>query len=70
MTTKNSFAATVGLDWADQKHDLWLSPADGAKPAHLHPAHSPEAIHEWVAKLRERFQGQPWRSALKPLAAR
>jgi transposase len=59
MTTKNSFAATIGLDWADQKHDLWLSPADGSKPEHLTLAQSPEAIHEWVAKLRRRFQGRP-----------
>lgn len=49
------FAATIGLDWADQKHDLWLHPAAGAKAEHLRLAQTPEALHEWVAKLRERF---------------
>jgi transposase len=53
------FAATLGLDWADQKHDIWLRPADGSKPQHLRVEQSPEAVHEWVAKLRERFGGRP-----------
>jgi transposase len=49
------FAATIGLDWADQKHDLWLRPAEGAKAEHLRLAQTPEALHEWAAKLGERF---------------
>ena len=57
-STPRSFAATVGWDWADKKHDLWLCPAQGAKVEHIILAQKPEALHEWVAKLRERFQGQ------------
>ncbi len=53
------FAATLGLDWADQKHDLWIQPADGSKAQHLRLEQTPEAIHEWVAKLRERFGNRP-----------
>ncbi len=53
-----SFAATIGLDWADQKHDIWLRPKEG-KPNHQIVEHTPEALHEWVAKLRTRFpEGQ------------
>jgi transposase len=59
MKNINSYAATVGWDWADKKHDLWLRPADGSPGEHLQLAQSPEALHGWVAKLRERFQGQP-----------
>lgn len=59
MKSINQFAATVGWDWADRKHDLWLRPAEGSKGEHLQLAQTPEAIHQWVAKLRERFQGQP-----------
>jgi transposase len=55
----NSFAATVGWDWADKKHDLWLHPSDGSKSEHLNLAQTAEGVHEWVAKLRERFQAQP-----------
>jgi transposase len=55
MNTSNNFAATIGLDWADQKHDLWIRPADGSKAEHLRLEQTPEALHEWVAKVRERF---------------
>ena len=59
MTTQKKFAATVGLDWADQKHDLWIQPSDGSKSVHMTLQQSAEAIHEWVAKMRERFGGKP-----------
>jgi transposase len=59
MNTKTDFAATLGLDWADQKHDLWLRPADGSKAEHLRLEQTPEALHAWVAKMRERFGGRP-----------
>jgi transposase len=55
MNTSSNFAATIGLDWADQKHDLWIRPADGSKAQHLQLEQTPEALHHWVAKLRERF---------------
>jgi len=45
----------MGLDWADQKHDLWIRPADGSKAEHLRLEQTPEVLHEWVAKARERF---------------
>jgi transposase len=59
MNKIHDFAATVGWDWADKKHDLWLRPADGSKSEHLQLAQTPEALHEWVAKLRARFGGRP-----------
>jgi transposase len=55
MNAITDFAATLGLDWADQKHDLWLRPADGTKSEHLRLEQTPEALHEWAAKLGERF---------------
>src|SRR5512138_3098778 len=59
MNTITEFAATIGWDWADKKHDLWLRPADGSKAQHLRLEQTPEALHEWVAKMRERFGGRP-----------
>jgi transposase len=56
-TSLLEFAATVGLDWADKKHDLWLRPAEGSQAQHLRLEQTPEALHEWVAKMRERFGG-------------
>ena len=56
--TPKTFAATIGLDWADEKHDLWLQPAQGGRPEHLVlPQHS-ETLHGWIAELRARFPDQ------------
>jgi transposase len=52
------FAATIGLDWADKKHDLWIQPASGAKPEHVILEQTPESLHEWVAQIRQRFANQ------------
>jgi transposase len=57
-TNTTEFAATIGLDWADRKHDLWICPAVQAKAEHRRLEQTPEALHEWVAKLRERFPNQ------------
>lgn len=59
LNTMTNFAATIGLDWADQKHDLWIHPSDGSKAQHLQLEQTPEALHEWVAQLRQRFDNGP-----------
>src|SRR5262245_34754178 len=53
------FAAFVGLDWADAKHDGCLQAAGSAKRECFQLAHTPEAIDAWVTTLRTRFHGQP-----------
>lgn len=53
-----SFAATIGLDWADKKHDLWIQARTGGKPEHQIVDQTPEALHEWVATLRQRFANE------------
>jgi transposase len=58
MNETTPFACTIGLDWADQKHDLWIRPAGSSKSEHLRLDQTPEALHEWVAKLRMRFDNQ------------
>lgn len=65
MPSTLKFAATIGLDWADQKHDLWLQAADASQPEHSTIAQTPEALHEWVAALRQRFDNQPVAIALE-----
>jgi transposase len=59
MKTITDFAATIGWDWADKKHDLWIQPAQSSKPEHLQLPQTPEALHEWVAQLRQRFNNRP-----------
>lgn len=51
------FAALVGWDWADQSHEVCLLTASGEIERST-IAQGPNGLHEWVQKLRERFQGQ------------
>ena len=57
--TSEAFAAFVGLDWADAKHDVCLQAAGTAQREFLRLEHSPEEINAWVQTLRTRFNGQP-----------
>jgi transposase len=54
-----AFAAFIGLDWADAKHDICLQAAGSERREFLVLEHSPEAIDTWVQTLRTRFHGQP-----------
>jgi transposase len=58
-TTPLVFAACIGIDWADKKHDVCLQAAGSDKAEHLVLKHTPEAIDEWARRLRERFEGRP-----------
>jgi transposase len=58
MEQPTHFAAYVGLDWSDQKHDVCLvDPAVGT-PEFSVIKHQPEAIGEWARALRARFRGE------------
>jgi transposase len=59
------FAALIGLDWSDRKHDVCLQCAGQAHRELRVIDHSAEAIEEWVWTLRERFNGQPVAIALE-----
>jgi transposase len=56
---QEEFAAFVGLDWADAKHDVCLQAAGTARREFGDFEHRPEAIEAWVQTLRMRFNGQP-----------
>src|SRR6058998_498335 len=58
-TSHDTFAAFIGIDWADAKHDLCLQAAGTAKRERCQLEHTPEAIDAWVTTLRTRFNGQP-----------
>jgi transposase len=50
-----TFAALVGIDWADHQHDLCLALPDGSSMEHSTIEHTPEAIAAWVTELQKRF---------------
>lgn len=53
------FAALVGIDWADRKHDICLQVAATGAREFLVLDHGPEAIDDWANARRVRFGKQP-----------
>lgn len=52
------FAAYLGIDWSDQKHDVCLvDTATGSQELSV-ISHTPEALNEWARSLRSRFKGE------------
>lgn len=47
--------AWVGLDWADQRHEIRLQAADSPRIEAFTVEQKPEALHAWIAQLRTRF---------------
>lgn len=52
-------AAYIGIDWADQKHDVVLrSAAEPNKVEYRVIEQKPGALKEWIGQLEQRFGGQ------------
>lgn len=59
------FAAYLGIDWADKKHDLCLvDTATGKQTKQVLP-HTPQAIAEYFTNLRAQYPGQQIAVALE-----
>lgn len=56
---QREFAAFIGIDWADRKHDVCLQVAGSDKRERLVIEHRPKVLHAWLHQLRERFGGAP-----------
>ena len=61
----DEFAAYLGIDWADTKHDLCLvEAATGAKTTRV-VRHTPEALAEYFSSLRAQYSGRQIAVALE-----
>jgi transposase len=56
---RTKFAAVVGIDWADEKHDVCIWDAEGESMERDILEHRPEVLHDWVRRLRGRYKGLP-----------
>jgi transposase len=54
-TSNLPVVAWVGLDWADQRHEIRLQAAGSDRVESYTVEQEPEALHAWVAQLRARF---------------
>jgi len=57
--SESEFAAFIGIDWADTKHDICLQAADSTRHEFAVLLHRPADIDDWVTSLRQRFHGKP-----------
>ena len=55
--TDKPFAAYVGVDWADSKHDVCLQAAGSMQREFDCFPHRVERIEEWANSLHQRFGG-------------
>ena len=55
---KVEFAALVGIDWADAKHDMCLQADDSEERERVVVPHRPAAIDAWACALRQGFHGR------------
>lgn len=59
MKEAPAFAAYVGIDWGDKKHDLCLWVPGTEKRERSVLEHTPKALQAWAKAIRERFGGEP-----------
>lgn len=59
------FAAVIGIDWADAKHDVCLQVAGSTACEYSQLTHTVEAIAEWTKALEQRFAGKSVAVALE-----
>jgi len=52
------YAALIGMDWADEKHDVWLWDATTGESHHRVVDHTPEALAEWLRELQAQYPGR------------
>jgi transposase len=51
----DDYALLVGLDWADETHDLACLSEVGGKPSQLRIGSDPESIREWMGEVSARY---------------
>ena len=57
--SQEEFAARIGIDWSDKKHDVCLQASGSSRLERAVVKHTPECLDEWAQRLRERFGGRP-----------
>lgn len=52
------YAALVGIDWSDTKHDVCLLDCAAGRRESKVISHTPETFDQWASGLRQRFPGR------------
>lgn len=54
----NDFAAVIGVDWADKKHDICEIPIGTSNCLYSVILNKPQALNEWAMSLKARYPNQ------------
>ena len=54
-SSEPELAALLAIDWADEKHQVLLLPADSEHPESFVLEQTPEALSDWLGQLHQRF---------------
>ena len=54
---EKAIGAWIGIDWADEKHDVSLYDMASGKQEAFVIRQTPEALQEWLGQLRSRYEG-------------
>ena len=57
LTDNNPFAAYIGIDWADTKHDACLQAAGSGQREFTRFSHQVDSIEAWAHSMHQRFGG-------------
>jgi hypothetical protein len=64
-SAERGYAAYIGIDWADRKHDISLYDCETQIVEHEVIGSQPESIEAWAEELRPRFHGKAIAIALE-----
>jgi transposase len=59
MSSPSQVVAWVGLDWADQRHQVACYDVSTGQTETRCLEQKPEALHDWLDQLRQRYGGKP-----------
>ena len=54
---ETSIRAWIGIDWADEKHDVSLYDVASGKQESFIVRQTPEALQQWLGELRSKYEG-------------
>ena len=57
-SSKQHYAANIGIDWADRKHDICEIPVYSNTPTYSVIKHTPDSLHCWAMGLAQRYPDQ------------
>ncbi len=60
----NPYSVVIGIDWADQKNDLWMIERETAGGCHRQVAQDAIALHGFAVEMRERYGREGKRVAI------